>query len=430
MFRLLLTSFLLLAFISACEPTDKAPAPPVSITLGSVYSLNETEGVGRAEVTGSTSINPHEVGLVWAQKPAPTVGQLQQSPVAVAPNGVFSLTLESLTLGQTYYVRAYVKSGEGYIYSNELVWTHQGPFIWRSLTGQRWDGQQHNVSGVKLGNGVVVVRPTDEFSTEVWYYEVAADAWSQLKTLPFLVARYEPLLLSLNKFGEEGVFFGGGYQVKNNVSGQRIYFKDFWQLSVFYGATSDEFPSFPFDRTTLAHFTLDNRAFALENGPGRRFWMLFNGVSWREKNNFPGAFRGRFLGFSVGDKGYMIAEDQGAGTTKDLYEYTPDTDSWTQKADFPGEDRQNGLVFSVNGKGYYGLGQSKAGIQGLADIWEYNPVTDTWKKTTDYPGAGHINVIANTIGDKVYLGFGYQLNASAANAEQYQRAYDYWELKF
>ncbi len=430
MFRLLLIFTFFVALVSGCESDEKGPAPVITIALESIYSLDEKQALGRAAITNFTPNNSTETGLVWAGQPAPTVGSAQKSAAAVAPDGTFSTLLEPLTLGQTYYVRAYIKSGEGYIYSNELTLTHRGPFVWRSLTGQQWYSQKHIVNGVNLGNGVVVVRLADEFTTEVWYYRAADDSWTQLKDLPLLVARYEPLLVNLNQFGREGIFFGGGYQVKDNVSGQRLYFKDFWELGVFSGSINDEFPSFPFGRTTLAHFTIDNRAFALENGPARKFAMLLNGISWRDKNDFPGVFRGRFLGFSIGDKGYILAEDQGTGSTKDLYEYTPDTDSWTRKADFPGENRLNGVAFSVNGRGYYGLGQSKAGIKGLRDIWEYDPTTNAWQKAVEYPGAGHVQVIANTVEDRVYLGFGYQLKASAANAEHYQPVNDYWELKF
>jgi N-acetylneuraminic acid mutarotase len=88
----------------------------------------------------------------------------------------------------------------------------------------------------------------------------------------------------------------------------------------------------------------------------------------------------------------------------------------------------NGIAFAVDGNGYYGAGEVKDGIEGLRDLWQYNPQEDAWKKFADFPGTGNVRLIANTIGDKVYIGLGFGLEASLIGAEQYTRAYDYWQF--
>ncbi|QNF33051.1 hypothetical protein HUW51_10015 [Adhaeribacter swui] len=421
--------FLFVSSFISCKPDKEVtPSNPV-INLLSVYSLDATQAEAKIELSGM-STNPNgEYGVVWSENPNPTVSANKKTFVARPENGISALQFSELPLGTTLYVKAYVRLGEAYYYSNEVSLLHQAPFVWQSLTGIEWSDKSNWVSSVALGNGIVVVRPTDEFITEVWYYFAGSNIWAQQKDLIFKASRFEPLLFKLNKFGDEATYFGGGYQIRENIPGKYIYQKDFWQYGFFYGGTEEEYPDFPFGYSTLTHFTLDNRTYVIENRAERNVWMLLNGVSWHKQNNFPGPFLGNFVGFSIGAKGYILIEEESlAGKTKSLYEYNPDTDTWLQKADFPGEDRVNGVAFSVKGKGYYGLGQAKNTPNGLRDIWQYNPEADTWQKFTDYPGLGNVQVTANTIGDKAYLGIGLRVKPSLAGAEEYQPASDFWEF--
>ncbi|KAA5547821.1 hypothetical protein F0145_07730 [Adhaeribacter rhizoryzae] len=415
--------------MSCKQEKETAPEAP-KINLVSVYSLNPTQAEAKIELTGIRNNSPKEYGLVWSESPNPTINNNKKTAAANPEDGISTLVLSELQLETTYYVRAYIKLGNDYYYSNNITLSHRGPFIWRSLASINWSDKPNLVSSVAFRSGVIVVRPIDNINTEVWYYFAPGNNWQQQKDLVLQAARFEPLLFKLNKFGDEATYFGGGYQVKENIPGKYIYLKDFWQYDFFSGGTSEEYPDFPFGLANLTHFTLDTRTYVIENSANRSVWMLLNGMSWHKKNDFPGTISERYVGFAAGNKGYILEEDKSAtGQTKKLYEYNPDADTWVRKADFPGEDRVNGMAFSVNNKGYYGLGQAKDSPQGFSDIWQYNPTTDSWIKFTDYPGIGHVGVTANTIGNKAYLGLGLRVKASAAGAEEYLPATDFWEVK-
>ncbi len=423
--------FLLLFICNvSCKPEKEVIPVAPRITLLSVYSVDATQVEAKIELTGMGKAGGNEYGVVWSDRPTPTVADNKKPLVTVPEVTISTLLIPELTLGATFYVRAYVRLADAYFYSNEITLFHQAPFIWRSLANIKWSDKSNLVNSVAINGGILIVRPTDAFNTETWYYIPARDTWEQLKDLIFRPSRFEPLLFKLNQFGNEAVFFGGGYQINEQIPGKHIYKKDFWQYNFFYGGTEEEWSDFPFGYSTLTHFTLDTRTYVIENRTNSSTWMLLNGIVWHKKSNFPGPFLGNFVGFSIGPKGYIVVEDLStAGKTKSLYEYNPDTDTWVQKADFPGEDRMNGVAFSVKDKGYYGLGQAKNAPTGFRDIWQYNPVSDTWEKFTDYPGIGNVQVTANTIGEKAYLGLGLQVRPSAAGVEEYLPATDFWELK-
>jgi N-acetylneuraminic acid mutarotase len=195
-----------------------------------------------------------------------------------------------------------------------------------------------------------------------------------------------------------------------------------------------DYYDFPFGNSLLAHFVLEDlpvedRVYVLSMDKSRTFAEFQWGVLWNEKKPFPGEFLGRYLAFAIGKKGYVLVESTGrSARTKDLYEYDPRTDSWTKKADFPGKDRVNGIAFSVDGKGYYGAGEAKDVIEGLRDLWQYNPEEDKWEKFADFPGSGNVKLLANTIADKVYIGLGFRIENSSVGAQEYKRAYDYWQF--
>ena len=420
---------LLLAGAAGCRPDKEVtPGTPV-ITLLTVYSPAAGQGEARVEVNNPGPPADSEYGLVWSENPDPTLASGARQLSAGLPPGIARLRFSGLTEGTTFYVRAYLRQGERYFYSNELVLEHRAPFVWRALSGVSWSDQAQVVRSVTLGKGVVVVRPVDAAETQVWYYRVAADSWQELPPLDLPASRFDPLVFKLNKFGQEAAFFGGGYQVNERVPGRYVYLKDFWQYHFFGGGAGEEYPDFPFTHPALAHFTLDNRTFVLENKSPRQVWMLLNGMSWHRKNKSPGAAGAHYVTFAAGPRGYAVAENQAQdGSPVQLYAYDPEGDTWTVRAQFPGPDRVNGLAFSLKGKGYYGLGQSRDQLQGLRDIWEYDPATDAWQQVAHYPGGGQVQLLANTLDDKAYLGLGFRVSRSAAGVEAYSPATDFWEF--
>jgi hypothetical protein len=427
---LIKTLFLFLLIVSlSCQKKEEVVQILPEIGITGAFSLNQTSGVARGTLSEVRNSKAEEYGVVWGQSAEPDISANKKSLAYTLGVYSFSFTLENLVIGQTYYVRTYVRSGSQVVYSTTVSFIHQGPFVWRQLPPVTWPDRQHTAYGTAVNGGIFVLRPISQRDIEVWLYIPSSDIWLKRNNLNLPSARYDPFYITLNKFGNEQVFLGGGYQINENVPERRVYLKDCFEF--FLGSNNKGFDyfDFPFGNSLLTYFVIDNRAYALTMDKNRKFAEFQDGVIWNEKKPFPGEFLGRYVSFAIADKGYVLVESTGRGAaTKDFYEYQPETDSWIKKADFPGRDRFNGIAFSVDGKGYYGAGESKEVIAGLRDLWQYNPEEDKWEKFADFPGAGSVRLIANTIGDKVYMGLGFGLNASPTGAEQYTRANDYWEF--
>jgi hypothetical protein len=366
---------------------------------------------------------------VWSQTPEPDISANKRSFPYTTGVYAFSVQLENLTLGQTYYVRSYVRSSSEVIYSETLSFTHQGPFVWKPLPPVTWSDRQHTAYSTVQNGGIWIIRPISARDMEVWLYAPAIETWFKRPNLNLPSSRYDPFYITLNKFGVEQVFLGGGYYINENVPERYVYLKDCFEYSMGSNGKGWDYFDFPFGNAPLTHFVIDNMAYALSMDNRRDFAQFQDGIIWNIKKPFPGDFLGRYVSFSIGTKGYVLVESSGrAARTKDFYEYDPDTDSWTKKADFPGNDRVNGIAFSVDGKGYYGAGEAKDVIEGLRDLWQYNPEEDKWEKFADFPGSGNVKLLANTIADKVYIGLGFRIENSSVGAQEYKRAYDYWQF--
>jgi prepilin-type N-terminal cleavage/methylation domain-containing protein len=106
------------------------------------------------------------------------------------------------------------------------------------------------------------------------------------------------------------------------------------------------------------------------------FWR-YDPVSntWANRAPFGGGKRERAVGFSIGNRGYIgtgssYEPDGGGGYNcvyfDDFYEYNPDSNLWTPKANFPGGKTWNAVGFSIGNKGYILNMTSKA-------LYEYCP---------------------------------------------------------
>lgn len=68
-----------------------------------------------------------------------------------------------------------------------------------------------------------------------------------------------------------------------------------------------------------------------------------------------------------------------------LWEYDLAANTWHQKQPFPVEQRAQAIGFSIQGKGYIGLGMNLTYYK-FKDLWQYDPVTDTWQQKSSFPG--------------------------------------------
>jgi hypothetical protein len=126
----------------------------------------------------------------------PTITGNKKALITVPDVSISTLQLSELALGSTFYIRAYVRLADEYYYSNEIQLKHQSPFIWRSLAHINWSDKSNLVSSTAISGGIIILRPTDNFNTEVWYYIPFRDTWERQKDLIFQPNRFEPSCLN------------------------------------------------------------------------------------------------------------------------------------------------------------------------------------------------------------------------------------------
>jgi N-acetylneuraminic acid mutarotase len=128
---------------------------------------------------------------------------------------------------------------------------------------------------------------------------------------------------------------------------------------------------------------------------------------WSRKADFGGTARTGAVGFSIGDKGYVVTGWGESEYHKDFWEYDPSQNTWTQRADFDGVGRTGAIGFSIGDEGYIGTGYYFDGeYQLLPDFWEYNSQSNSWTRKGDFPGPARFNAVGFSIGDKGYVGTG------------------------
>jgi RHS repeat-associated protein len=208
---------------------------------------------------------------------------------------------------------------------------------------------------------------------------------------------------------------------------------DFWE----YDKANDTWTrkaDFPIPRTNAICFAIGNKIYAglgqnsdLNLGPGffpyNDFWEYdIPTDTWTQKAEFPGSGRIDELAFTIGNHGYICFGNASVGINtdikKDVWEYSPETDTWTQKTDFPGNPREGVFGFIIGDKGYVG-----GGINGFnpwyKDFWEYDPSIDVWTQKADFEGSISVNKIGFSINGKGYAGLGQDTGGS------FQK--DFWE---
>jgi prepilin-type N-terminal cleavage/methylation domain-containing protein len=92
-------------------------------------------------------------------------------------------------------------------------------------------------------------------------------------------------------------------------------------------------------------------------------FRMYNSGSntWANRAPFGGGPRQNAVGFSIGNRGYIGTGDSSVLNSEseydcvyfdDFWEYDPNSNSWTQKANFPGGKTQHAVGFSIGDKGY------------------------------------------------------------------------------
>ena len=111
----------------------KLSTPEVKIAANAQnITQNSFEIVGELVATGGSIVTDY--GHCWSLTQNPTINDSHSSNGSTQEVGEFSTTVSNLTVGTTYYVRAYATNAQGTSYSSELIVTTQ------DVASNKWDG--------------------------------------------------------------------------------------------------------------------------------------------------------------------------------------------------------------------------------------------------------------------------------------------------
>ena len=289
------------------------------------------------------------------------------------------------------------------------VWTQAAGFTGTPVRGS---------AAFAIGNYAYIISGTagDQLIKQVYQYDSTTNTWAQKNDFPG-TPRLDTSGFSIGSKGY--VCFGSD----NNVS-----LKDLWE----YDPQTDQWTrktDFPgLARLLATVMVINGKAYVTggytTEGYKTDVWEYDPQTdTWTRKADFPGIPRGSAAGFAIGNKGYMctgIIPGSGWTTTKEFWEYDPQTDHWTQKTDFPGTARGYAQGFAIGTKGYTGLGLLEIGTGGnsltlIKDLWEYDPATNGWTQKTSIPGSGRAMAVSFVIGSSAYMGLGNNENVVNIN---------------
>jgi hypothetical protein len=404
------------------------------ISVSYVYSINNTV----TEVNIVTSQNPiflDEVGIVWATKSNPTTEDNRQPRNSINNVKSYIFKLENLTLGATYYLRAYyVSKGVTTYSSDEIAFTQNYDPDWVHLPSPEIIPGSYLLSSggtfsgkISVVNYYAVDKTTNIAKVNFFFPDVEQWGLPYFNSLVYRDApmRYEPFNANFHLGSLDVVLVGGGYNKQFN--GNKFFLKNF-KIEGLDGYPS--YPSYPGSYITTTSFGIEEYPYILENMSKGKLWRFdVTKSQWDELGNIPVAKGAKFISFDIGDRAFILPESNDWNDNLDsFYEYLPTNNQWKPIATFKGENRRRGLSFVCDGKLYYGAGQSTKTLKGLRDIWEYDPTTNIWKQFVSYPGSGTLNLVTLVVNKNLYIGFGQQVITNENKGESFTDVGDFWRF--
>jgi N-acetylneuraminic acid mutarotase len=232
--------------------------------------------------------------------------------------------------------------------------------------------------------------------SDVWRYSFTNNSWEQVASMPG-TARREAVGFSADGYGF--VTTGEGYDATTQTT---VNLRDTWKFDPSGSTTQDVIIGTDTITKTVAG-------------------------TWVQVANFPYTGRKDALSISFSDEGIVGCGYNDDGYLKDMYSYSPTTDTWSTVT-FPGSKRQGGAAVAFSDSvAYVGFGYNSSGYN--YDFWKYNRKTDTWTQERDiadrssdsydddYGSLGRTYPYIFAFNNKVYIACG--LNSSTRG--------DYWE---
>ena len=269
-----------------------------------------------------------------------------------------------------------------------------------------------------VGTGKVTAVPNSNASKEFWEFDPGTNIWTQKADFGG-AARIAAVGFSI---GNKGYIGTGTADFSSN------YYKDFWEYDPAANTWTQKADFGGNERADATGFIIGNKGYlgtGINPGghPTNDFWEYDPALdTWVQKASLPGETRGQAVSFSIGNKGYLGTGQKYRCCNNDLsdfYEYNPLTNTWTRKADFGGGFRSAASGFSIGNKGFVVAGATFFLI--FNDTWEYDPTTDVWIQRANF-NSTRANATAFSIGNKGYVGFGENNSYSSPSWFEYTPA--------
>lgn len=138
------------------------------------------------------------------------------------------------------------------------------------------------------------------------------------------------------------------------------------------------------------------------------FWQYETTTNtWTQKSDLPFAPRRNTSALTIAGNLYVGFGWDGTTDYKDWWMYNASSDTWTKKADLPSNGRYWSGMFEWGGEGYLiGGGSQGAGYAEYKDVWKYTPATNTWTAQPDFTGTARAGAFCQRMNNMVVYGLG------------------------
>ncbi len=431
--------FIFLFSITVSCTKEDTTTPVFKSPLVEVVSVYSTDGqTGEANVTFSEVFQTvPEMGVVWSEKPTPTLNDSRLSQQDVKTDQNFSFVLSNLQKGKTYYVRGYYTLNGETTYSTEIQFTQNFDGRWLKLPSPELGTNEYispedvyNTGG--YGGNIIIncykVNRQTQNSVLQSYFR-GFNAWNPTyygnRNAPPPAPRpmiYNRIYTQFQGGANLLSLYGAGYQEISQNKGK------FYNKIINILESNGNWESYPGADARLSTFGIGNYPYVLENLANGKLWRFdYSVLKWNDWGTVPVKKAARFIALDAGERAFVLVEPESANDpAKELYEYLPNEKRWERKADFPGGDRRSSIGFAISNRVFFGLGQSTRDLSTLRDIWEYDVANNVWKKTADYPGGGTVNNFAIGNTGSGFIGFGKQHRRTSVGGDDYLQTNDFW----
>ena len=252
--------------------------------------------------------------------------------------------------------------------------------------------------------------PPANMTQHVWMYNTTNDTWTRKNDFPG-VSVYQGSAFVINGMA----YVVNGFDSTTMGTGPN----NLWQYDPTNDTWANKAPFPGSTRYTTASFSLNGKGYiGLGFRPLQKDLWQYDPTtdSWTQKADFPGAARQTPVYFTMGNYAYVgmgaVGDNFGGYYLQsDFYKYDPNADTWSPISIFPGNPSTTPYTFTVNNDVYLVGGGDQNGINyfitGLSkNVWKYTPATDTWALWGLFPDSALGNGATGSANGAGWMGLG------------------------